>query len=165
MGNLPILAVQVGMATLLYGLLYLWYLRPRLLDRPLLVALQPLLFVQAFRWTGLTLIAEGQVDPALPADRLAAMSYGDLTAAVIALAALLLARRDHPWTVPVVWILTVVGLGDFVNVGIIALETGLLNADLGAMWVILGWYVPAVTVSHLAIIDLLLRSRSSTREP
>lgn len=164
MGNIAILIIQVGMATLLYGLIYLWYLRPRLIDRPLLVALQPLLFVQAFRWTGLTLIAEGQVDPSLPSDRLAAASYGDLTAAVIAIAALLLARGQHRLTVPVAWVLTVVGLADFVNVGIIAVETDMLSRDLGAMWVILGWYVSAVTVSHVAIIDQLVSSRRSTAE-
>ncbi len=161
MGNIAILIIQAGMATLLYGLVYVWYLRSRLFDQPLLVALQPLLFVQAFRWTGLTLIAEGQVDPSLPTDRLAAAAYGDLTAAVIALCALLLARREHRLSVPVVWALTVVGLGDFVNVRIIAVETDMLSKDLGPMWVILGWYVPAVTVSHLAIIDQLTRSRRS----
>jgi hypothetical protein len=66
---------------------------------------------------------------------------------------LLLARQEHRLTVPVVWLLTAVGLGDFVNVGIIAVETGMLSSDLGAMWVVLGWYVPAVTVSHGAIVD------------
>jgi hypothetical protein len=39
MSNIAILIIQAGMATLLYGLIYVWYLRPRLIDRPLLIAL------------------------------------------------------------------------------------------------------------------------------
>lgn len=159
MENIPILLIQVNMATLAYALIYVWYLRPRLAQQPLLVAVQPLLFVQVFRFTGLTLIAEGQVDPSLPLDQLAQMSYGDLASAVVALVALLLARSGSSATVPVLWLLTVVGLGDFANVGRIALETGLLQFDLGAMWMALHWYVPAVLVSHLAIIDRLLATR------
>ncbi len=65
---------------------------------------------------------------------------------------------------PVAWLLTIVGLGDFANVGLIAVETGLLTQDLGAMWVILGWYVPAVTVAHFAIINLLLKARRDAVE-
>lgn len=160
MTNIPILLVQVSMATIAYALLYVWYVRPRLSQQPLLVAVQPLLFVQVFRFTGLTLIAEGQVDPSLPADLLAQASYGDLASAVLALVALLLARRGSSVTVPLLWALTAVGLLDFANVGRIALETNLIEFDLGAMWVALSWYVPAVLVSHVAIIDQLLATRT-----
>lgn len=165
MGNVPILLVQVGMATIAYALLYVWYVRPRLARLPLLVALQPLLFVQVFRFTGLTLIAEGQVDPSLPTDVLAQASYGDLASAVIALVALLLARRGSSVAVPMMWLLTAVGLLDFANVGRIALETNMLEFDLGAMWMALHWYVPAVLIAHVAIIDQLLRVRGQADLP
>lgn len=159
MTNIPILLIQVSLAALVYALIYLWYVRPRLATRRLLVAVQPLLFVQAFRFTGLTLIAEGQVDPSLPLGPLTQMSYGDLASSIIAIVALLLARRGSTAAVPVMWALTVVGLGDFANVGRVALETNLLQFDLGAMWLALHWYVPAVTVAHLAIIDQLRTNR------
>ncbi|MBY5162281.1 hypothetical protein [Salsipaludibacter albus] len=161
MGNIPILLIQVSMATLAYALLYAWYVRPRLARLPLLLAVQPLLFVQMFRFTGLTLIAEGQVDPSLPTDLLAQASSGDLASALLALVALLLARAGSSATVPLLWVLTAVGLLDFANVGRIALETNLLEFDLGAMWLALSWYVPAVLIAHVAIIDQLLASRAS----
>lgn len=163
MTNIPILLTQVGMATVAYSLVYLWYVRPRLAPRPLLVAVQPLLFIQVFRFTGLTLIAEGQVDPALPIDKLAQASYGDLASAVIALLALLLARRGSSVTVPLLWVLTAVGLLDFANVGRIALDARLLEFDLGAMWLAFSWYVPAVLIAHIAIIDQLTTSRAIDR--
>lgn len=161
MSNIPILVIQVSMATVAFGLIYLWFVRPKLAALPLSLAIQPLVFVQAFRFTGLTLLAEGQVDPALPVDRLAEMAYGDLASAAIAVVALLLARRKSSVLVPVLWLLTVVGLGDFANVGRIALETGLLEHDLGAMWLALIWYVPAVTIAHFALIDQLIAKRST----
>ena len=57
--NYLILAVQVTVATVVYALIYRWYIAPRLAGLPLLVALQPLLLVQAFRFTGLTLAVDG----------------------------------------------------------------------------------------------------------
>ena len=165
MTNVSILLVQVSMATIAYALIYVWYVRPRLVRLPLLLALQPLLFVQVFRFTGLTLIAEGQVDPSLPTDVLAQASYGDLASAVIALGALLLARRGSSATVALAWVLTAVGLLDFANVGRIALETRMLEFDLGAMWMALHWYVPAVLIAHIGIIDQLLATRRDADLP
>jgi hypothetical protein len=165
MTNIPILLVQVSMATVAYALLYVWYVRPRLAQLPLLKALQPLLFVQVFRFTGLTLIAEGQVDPSLPTDVLAQASYGDLASAVIALVALLFARQGSSAAIPLAWLMTAVGLLDFANVGRIALETGMLEFDLGAMWMALHWYVPAVLIAHVAIIEQLLVTRREADLP
>ncbi len=57
------------------------------------------------------------------------------------------------------WALTVWGLADFANVGLIVARTDLISYDIGAMWLALIWYVPLVVISHLAIIALLLRER------
>ena len=157
--NYLILFVQVTFATVVYALLYLWYVAPRLADRPLLAALQPLLWVQAFRFTGLTLVASGQVDQAVDRSDLLQAGLGDMVAGLLALAALLVIRLGSGPAVPLVWALTVWGLADFVNVGLIVARTDLISYDIGAMWLALIWYVPLVLISHLAIIALLLRER------
>ncbi len=155
--NYVILVAQVTMATLVYSLIYLWYVAPRLSVQPLLVALQPLLLVQAFRFTGLTLAVGGQVDPEVPSDVLLQAGLGDMATALLALAALVLARRGSGAAVAVTWVVTVVGLLDFANVGRIVAQTDLLSYDVGAMWLALIWYVPVVLISHLAIISILVR--------
>lgn len=155
--NYLILFAQVTVATVVYAVIYLWYVAPRLTKLPLLVALQPLLLVQAFRFTGLTLAADGQVDPAVPSDLLLQAGLGDMVTALLALVALVLARRGSSAAVPAAWIVTVVGLLDFVNVGRIVAQTDLISYDIGGMWLALIWYVPLVLISHLAIIGVLLR--------
>ena len=155
--NYVILVAQVTVATTVYAVIYLWYVAPRLSVRPLAVALQPLLLVQAFRFTGLTLAVDGQVDPAVPSDVLLQAGLGDMATALLALAALVMARRGSDAAVTVTWVVTVVGLLDFVNVGRIVTQTDLLSYDVGAMWLALIWYVPLVLISHLAIISVLVR--------
>ncbi|WP_380169616.1 hypothetical protein [Jannaschia sp. R86511] len=155
--NYVILFAQVTVATVVYALIYLWYVAPRLSGLPLTAALQPLLLVQAFRFTGLTLAAEGQVDPAVPRDLLLQAGLGDMATGLLAIVALVLARRGSSATVAVTWLVTVVGLLDFVNVGRIVAQTDLISYDIGGMWLALIWYVPLVLISHLAIIGVLLR--------
>jgi len=154
--NYLILAVQVTFATVVYALIYRWYVAPRLAGLPLLVALQPLLLVQAFRFTGLTLAVAGQVDPAVSSDLLLQAGLGDMLTALLALLALVLARKGAAATVPVAWVVAVVGLLDFVNVARIVAETNLISYDIGAMWLALIWYVPLVLISLLAMLGLLL---------
>ena len=155
--NYLILFSQVTVATVVYALTYLWYVAPRLSRRPLLVALQPLLLVQTFRFTGLTLAADGQVDPAVPTDLLLQAGLGDMLSALLALLSLVLARRGAGAAVPMTWAVTVVGLLDFVNVTRIVAQTDLMSFDIGGMWLALIWFVPLVLVSHLAIISVLVR--------
>ncbi len=157
--NYLILAVQVTVATVVYALIYRWYIAPRLAGLPLLAALQPLLLVQAFRFTGLTLAVAGQVDPAVSSDLLLQAGLGDMLTALLALLALVLARKGAAATVPVAWVVAVVGLLDFVNVARIVAETNLISYDIDAMWLALIWYVPLVLISLLAMVGLLLGRR------
>ena len=76
--------------------------------------------------------------------------------AVLALVALVLARKGAAAAVPVAWVVVVVGLLDFVNVARIVAETNLISYDIGAMWLALIWYVPLVLISLLAMLGLLL---------
>ena len=115
--NYVTLFAQVTVATTVDALIHLWYEAPRLSRLPLATALQPLLLVQAFRFTGLTLAADGQVDPAVPTDLLLQAGLGDMVTGLLALLALVLARRGSGATVAVTWLVTVVGLIDFGNVG------------------------------------------------
>ena len=55
--------------------------------------------------------------------------------------------------------LTVWGLADLVDIGLIVARTDLIGSDIGAIWLALISYVPLVLISRLAIIALLLRER------
>ena len=52
--------------------------------------------------------------------------------ALLALLAVVLARKGSDATVPVAWVVVVVGLLDFVNIARIVAETDLISYDIGA---------------------------------
>src|SRR5215472_16591026 len=65
--------------------LYIW---PQLRTQPRVDALRPLLVLHAFRFIGLSFLVPGVVSPDLPLAFARAAAYGDIVAAILALAAL-----------------------------------------------------------------------------
>jgi hypothetical protein len=82
-----VLAIQSTMSLVSFALIARWYLAPRLAARSREDALVPLLWINVFRYAPLALYAVGQVDPHIPRDVAAAIAYGDLISAVVALIA------------------------------------------------------------------------------
>jgi hypothetical protein len=65
--------------------LYIW---PQLRTRSRIDALRPLLVLHAFRFIGLSFLVPGVVSPDLPIAFARGAAYGDIVAAILALAAL-----------------------------------------------------------------------------
>ncbi len=160
MNNWVILGVQFSMALIAYSLIYFWYVHPRVSKMPFEKALLPMLLVNVFRFAGLTLLVSGQASTSIPIEALAEAAYGDLLSAVFALIAVIALRGKSSFAVPLIWIFTIVGLVDILNVGRIAVQVELFSYPIGGMWLILSWYLPTVTISHFYILYRLFN-----REP
>ena len=107
-----IFGLQVLLSFLVYGLVARWYVIPWLAPRPLHAALQPLLVLHATRYLGMVFLVPTVVGPALPAGFAVPAAYGDLLAALLALAALVALRARAPIALPLTWLFNVVGLLD-----------------------------------------------------
>lgn len=160
MNNWTILALQMTVSSLAALLIFFQYLLPRLSRQPFELAILPMLLIQAYRFTGLTLLVSGQADPALPQDALAQMAWGDFATAVIALIAAYAAWRRSRFTVPLVWIFVVVCFADFANVGRQIINIGFFNYDIGSTWTFLTWYLPWGLLSPIYVVYRLFN-----REP
>ena len=147
--------IQVVLAFVTWGLLAYWYVAPRLRGLPFASALQPLLVVQTIRYVGLSFLAPAVTKPALAQSFAVPAALGTTIAAVLALAAIAALRARSPLGIPLTWLVTVVGLLDFVNAFLQARTAGVVSA-LGAAYYIPIVIVPAAVVAHVMTIRLLL---------
>jgi hypothetical protein len=150
-------SIQFSLSLLAYSLAAVWYVVPRLSKLPLLVALQPLLWVHVFRIVGGTILAPGSVGPGVPDDFQKMIGYGDLLTAVAALVALIAIRMHLRVSIALVWLVIVVGTVDTVNAIIQSMRYDVFTHALGVNWVIVTLYVPALLVSSVLIVLQLLR--------
>jgi hypothetical protein len=149
-----IFGLQFLLSLILYGLIARWYLAPRLASLPLPSALTPLLFLHAFRYLGMVFLVPTVVGDALPSEFAVPAGYGDLLAALLALAAILALRSGWSAALALVWLFNVVGTVDLLN----ALYQGLrFSVSLGAAYYIPTFAVPALLVTHAMIFTMLVR--------
>jgi len=154
-----VLNIQSTLSLIAFTLIARWHVSPRLSTLSREDALVPLLWVHVFRYGPLTLYAPGQVDPNIPADATAAIAYGDLISALVALVALIALRLRV--AIPLVWIFTVVGVGDLVFATYKAVGAEMYKFPMGWNWYILNFYVPMLVVSHVMIVQRLLHKKEA----
>jgi len=99
--------IQFTLSLLIYALIAVGMLAPRLSKLPTALALAPLLWVHAFRVVGGTILAPGAADPAVPADFRTLVGYGDMITAFLAILALLALRSRVRGAILLVWVFLV----------------------------------------------------------
>jgi hypothetical protein len=118
--------------------------------------LRPLLVLHTFRFVGLAFIVPGVVSPALPAAFAQPAAYGDMIAAVLALAAL--ARLGTSFGSLLVWAFSLWGTADLLYAFYAGNQGGLQPGRLGAAYFIVTLAVPLLLVTHGLIFRLLLQN-------
>ena len=157
---LPFLPLSILLALVMYSLAAKWYVMPALRTLPLARALTPLLLFHSSRFIGLSFLVPGVTSEPLDPRFADHAAYGDLVAAVLALLSILALRQGWVIAVPLVWVFSVQGILDLINAvgrGVVYVPTG----DFGATYFIPAVAVPALLVSHVVIIILLLRRERS----
>lgn len=151
-----IFGLQFAMSLVVYGLIARWYVAPRLAALPLPRALTPLLLLHATRYLGMVFLVPTVVGGTLPSEFALPAAYGDLLASWLALLAIVALRAGWSVALPLVWLFSVVGAVDLVH----ALVQGYrLQVQLGAAYYIPTVAVPALLVTHVMIVALLITRR------
>ncbi|MDA2913401.1 hypothetical protein MYX77_05495 [Acidobacteriia bacterium AH_259_A11_L15] len=153
MDTLAIFGLQLVLSLIVYALLAKWYMAPWLAEKPMNQALIPLIFPHAFRHIGMVFLVSGVVAQPLPKVFAYPAAYGDLTAGLLALLALVALRGNWGVALPLVWLFNIVGTVDLLN----ALRQANAVPDLGATWYIPTFWVPVLLVTHFMIFARLLR--------
>jgi hypothetical protein len=131
---------------------YLW---PWLSARGRTEALHPILLLHSFRFLGLAFLIPGVVSTELPSAFAHAAALGDIVAATLALAALLMERRAVGLLVA--WMFNLWGFADILNAFVQAGSSGLLPGQLGATYFLPTMVVPLLLVTHVLVFRILLK--------
>ena len=153
MDTLAIFGLQLVLSLIVYALIARWYVTPWLAEKPIHLALIPLIFPHALRHLGLMFLVPGVVAKPLPGDFATAAAYGDFVSGLLALLSLVALRGRWSLALPLVWLFNVVGTVDLLN----ALRHADAVPDFGATWYIPTFLVPLLLVTHFMIFARLLR--------
>lgn len=150
-----LLPISLTMGLMVYGLAARWYLVPWMKRRSLADGLAPLLLLHGTRFVGLAFLIPGVTNVPLDPRFADPAAWGDLLAAVLALAALLALRKGWPGAIALAWLFNIVGTLDLIN----ALTQGMrftTDGDMGATYFIPAVIVPLLLVTHGVIFWRLL---------
>lgn len=157
MDNLIILNLQTAMAVAIYLLIYRVYLRDLFNARDFASAVLPLLVLHSFRYLGLCLIIPGQIAEEVPRQALQIMAWGDFASGVSALIAAIAVFKRSRFSPFLVFLFSIIGIGDLMAVGPTAYNAGVFYADIGTMWFVLVTLAPALLLTHIYIAYRLLK--------
>jgi hypothetical protein len=134
---------------------YVW---PGLASMDRIEAHRAIATLHSFRFFGLVFLVPGVVGPNLPADFATFAAYGDFATGVLAMLALLTARIG-PLFWPLVVAFNLVGTADLIIDYYHGNQVGLatLAGELGATYAIPIIYVPALMITHVVALYLLVR--------
>ena len=149
--------IQFTFSLIIYTLVAIWYINPKLKAMERRKALVPLLLIHCFRYGPLTLLMPGQVSEMVPVEVAQTIAYGDLISATLALIAVMLVWYKVGVGKMFVWLFTLVGFADVALASATGIGAGLLDMEIGFNLYILNFYVPMLIVSHILIIKLLLK--------
>jgi len=156
-----IFLLQFMFSLLVFGLLAKWVLAPWLARQSQREALFWLTLPHAFRYIGMVFLVPGIVAQPLPDNFAIPAAYGDLSAAVLALLALVLLRAGSKGAIGAVWLFNVVGTLDLLN----ALRHVDVAPKFGAAWYIPTLLVPLLLVTHFMIFARLLKPGANPEKP
>lgn len=159
-----LLAVNLLFGTLVFWVAARLYLMPRLSTLAPRSVLLPILLLHSTRHLGLMFLAPGAIYAGMPPQFAYPAAFGDLLAAVLALAAIAAVATERPLARPLVWIFNVEGSLDLVAA--IALAVA-YQADrfMGPTYWIPALWVPALLVTHYVVFVYLLKDWPATRSP
>ena len=158
---LNILTANLVLSTLVFWIAARLYLLPNLAQISPRAVLLPILLLHSFRHLGLMFLAPGATYAGMPEQFAYPAAFGDLLAALLALAAIIPVAKDARVARPLVWIFNVEGTLDLMVA--IALATAYGAApSMGAAYWIPAFWVPALLITHYLAFMVLRRYRPGT---
>jgi hypothetical protein len=151
-----ILTVNLILSTLVFYVAARIYLWPKLPELEPSAVLVPILVLHAFRHLGLMFLSPGATYPGLPQQFAYPAAYGDLVAALLALAAIWALVRRAAISRTLVWVFNVWGTADLVVAIVLGTRYG-ADSFMGAAYWIPSFWVPALLVTHYITFVVLLK--------
>jgi hypothetical protein len=144
--------LSILMSFVAFGLVTKLYIWPRLRTMERGDALIRLVVPHAFRFIGLSFLVPGVVSPSLPSAFAAPAAYGDLVAAILAVAASIALSKHVSLATLLVWLFNVWGAADL----LFAFYQAMFGVQLDARMLGAAFYIPTVVVPPLLVMHGLI---------
>ncbi|HAD05459.1 MAG: hypothetical protein A2005_01950 [Desulfuromonadales bacterium GWC2_61_20] len=154
-----VLTVNLLLSTLVFWIAAKLYLLPRLQNLKPQTVLLPILLLHSFRHLGLMFLAPGATYAGIPLQFAYPAAFGDLLAALLALAAIPAVAINWKGARVLVWIFAVEGTLDLVAAISLATIYG-AHVFLGPAYWIPAFWVPALLVTHYITFVILIKYRN-----
>ncbi|WP_445748040.1 hypothetical protein [Polaribacter sp.] len=156
MDNFTIINLQALIGTVAIILAFKWWVQPRLANLSIQDALLPFVFLNIFRYLGLTFMAKEQFYNGFPTEFLNTVGLLDFSTAILAIIAAIALKNKWSFAIPLVWIFNIVGFGDLITAFPQFFGLELYNQNLGFIWLMFVTYGLATFLSHLYIFYRLI---------
>lgn len=160
MNNFTIINIQAIIGTIGIIVGFRWWVQPRLTNLSLYDALLPFVFVNVFRYLGLTFMAKEQFYSGFPSDFLTTVGLWDLTTAILAVVTAFALKGRWRYAIGLTWVFNIVGFADLVTAFPRFFGLKLYDQNLGFIWLMFVTYGLATFLSHIYIFSALITRRS-----
>ena len=157
MDNFTIINLQALTGTIAIILGFKYWIQPRISKLSLNEALLPFVFLNIFRYLGLTFMAKEQFYGGFPSDFLTTVGLLDLTTSILAIISVVALKNKWSFAIPLVWIFNIVGFGDLITAFPQFFGLELYNQNLGFIWLMFVTYGLASFLSHIYIFIKLFK--------
>ena len=151
-----ILTVNLLFSTFVFWVAARIYVWPKLRELEPRAILLPILLLHSLRHLGLMFLAPGATYAGIPPQFAYPAAFGDLVAALLALAAIPFVARGARGGRLLVWIFNVWGTADLADAIVLATIYGASSSMGPAYWIPAFW-VPALLVTHYITFVVLLK--------
>ena len=159
----PIFGLSILGSFIAFGLIARIYVWPGIQTAEIYDALPLLIAPHMLRFAGLSFLELGVVSPSLPQSFAIPVAYGDLGAALLAIAAVLALRARASFALAATWVFNLWGSADLLSAYYHGVAGGLEPGSLGAAYYIPTVIVPGLLVTHALIFALLVSRITATR--
>ena len=151
-----LLTVNLLFSTLVFGIAARLYVLPHLDRWRTRDVLIPILLLHSLRHLGLMFLAPGAVYAGIPAAFATPAAYGDLLAALLALAAIAALLANAKAARVLLWVFNIEGTADLALAITLATAYGAAPFMGPAYWIPAFW-VPALLVTHYVVFVILVK--------
>lgn len=158
MDNFTIINLQAIIGTISIVIGFNWWIKPRVVNLSIHDALLPFVFLNTFRYLGLSFMAKEQFYSEFPSEFLNTVGIWDMSTAILAIIAAVALKNKWTFAIPLVWIFNIVGFTDLVVAFPQFFGLKLYDHDLGFIWLMFVTYGLTTFLSHIYIFTRLIKN-------
>lgn len=156
MNNFIIINLQALTGTVAIILGFKYWIQPRISKLPIHEALLPFVYLNTFRYLGLSFMAKEQFYNGFPSDFLTTVGLLDFATSILAISSVIALKNKWNFAIPLVWIFNIVGFGDLISAFPQFFGLKLYDHDLGFIWILFVTYGLTTFLSHIYIFYRLI---------